>query len=345
MNSLERVSRIINHQEADRVPVYPLINSISYKYCGYDYAQWTQDTDKCAESIIKATDELGVDVICSLVDLSVEAADWGMPMKYPKDKAAGPAKGPKMIREVEEYDKIGVLDPAKTPRMSEHIRLVKKLVEARGQEKPVVAFVFGPLGILSMMRGLADMMVDMFSDKEYIFRALDNITETLIKYCDYLMDAGAHAIMFDTLYSSKTIMSAEMWEEFEGDYIERLAKHVHDRGCMVMIHNCGEGIYFENQIKRMQPEAISFLYLPHDCKTPAEMKEKYGKVTTLIGHIDPGFLMTCTEEELRAECRKQIDDYKKGGGFILATGCEYPAPMDDAFARVIIEEAETYGRY
>ena len=33
------------------------------------------------------------------------------------------------------------------------------------------------------------------------------------------------------------------------------------------------------------------------------------------------------------------------GGFILATGCEYPAPMDDHFARVIIEEACTYGKY
>ena len=114
---------------------------------------------------------------------------------------------------------------------------------------------------------------------------------------------------------------------------------------MVMIHNCGEGIYFKNQIERMHPEAISFLYLPHDCSTPAEMKEKYGHQTTLIGHIDPGFLMTCTEDELRALCRKQIDDYKKDGGFILATGCEYPAPMDDHFTRVIIEEACTYGKY
>lgn len=345
MNSIERVTRIINHQEADRVPVYPLINSISYKYCGYDYAQWTQDPDKCAESIIKATDELGVDVICSLMDLSIEAADWGMPMKYPKDKAAGPAKGKKLISTVEEYDKIDVLDPTKTPRMSKYIYLVKKLVEERGNEKPIVAFVFGPLGILSMMRGLSDLMMDMFTDKEPIFRAMENITETLIKFCDALIDAGAHAIMFDTLYSSKTIMSPEMWEEFEGDYIQRLAEHVHARGCMVMIHNCGEGIYFKNQIERMHPEAISFLYLPHDCSTPAEMKEKYGHLTTLIGHIDPGFLMTCTEDELRALCRKQIDDYKKDGGFILATGCEYPAPMDDHFARVIIEEACTYGKY
>lgn len=345
MNSLERVTKIINHEEADRVPVYPLINSISYKYCGYDYAEWTQDTDKCAESILKATEELDVDVICSLVDLSVEAADWGMKVRYPKDKAAGPAKGPKLIEELEDYDKIGVIDPTKTPRMSEYIRLVKKLYDAKGTEKPVVAFVFGPLGILSMHRGLSELMTDMFMNKEYIFRAMENITQTLIKFCDALIDTGAHAIMFDTLYSSQTIMSADMWEEFEGGYIERLAKHVHDRGRMVMIHNCGEGIYFKNQIERMHPEAISFLYLPNDCSTPAELKEKYGGVTTLIGHIDPGFLMTCTEDELRALCRKQIDDYKKGGGFILATGCEYPAPLDDTFARIIVEEAKTYGKY
>ena len=86
MNSIERVTRIINHQEADRVPVYPLINSISYKYCGYDYAEWTQDPDKCAESIIKATDELGVDVICSLVDLSVEAEAFGSKIKTSDDE-------------------------------------------------------------------------------------------------------------------------------------------------------------------------------------------------------------------------------------------------------------------
>lgn len=345
MNSLERVSKIINHEEADRVPVYPLINSISYKYCGIDYAEWTQDVEKCAESIIKATDELGVDVICTLVDLSVEAADWGMKMKYYKDKAAGPAKGQKFITCVDDYAKIDVIDPTKTPRMSGAIKLTQLLMDARGKEKPVVAFVFGPLGILSMLRGLSDMMIDMFYAKEAIHKALANITETLLRYCDALIDTGCHAIMFDTLYSSQTIMSAQMWEEFEGGYIERLSKHVHDRGCMVMIHNCGDGIYFENQINRMHPEAISFLHLAPDCKTMKDMKKKYGKVTTLIGQVDPGFLMTCTEEELRAECRKEIDVYKKDGGFILATGCEYPAPMDDHFARVMIEEACTYGKY
>lgn len=345
MNSIERVTKILNHEEADRVPVYPLINSISMKYEGVDYDTWTLNPEICARSILKATDECDVDVICTLVDLSVEAADWGMKMDYPKDKAAGPADGEPFIASPDEYDKVQVIDPRTTPRMSNYIKLAKLLADAKGDEKPIVGFVFGPLGILSMLRGLEKMMIDMFSCKDKIFKALDNITDSLIILCDALIDAGCHAIMFDTLYSSKTIMSEKMWDEFEGPWQQRLAEHVHERGAMVMIHNCGEGIYVGKQIERMHPEAISLLYLANDCKTMEEMKEKYGNVTTFIGHINPGFLMTCTEDDLRAQCREQIDAYKKKGGFILATGCEYPAPLDDHYAKVIVEEAKTYGKY
>ena len=51
------------------------------------------------------------------------------------------------------------------------------------------------------------------------------------------------------------------------------------------------------------------------------------------------------EEELRAEIRRQIDVYAPGGGFILATGCEYPANADFRAAQIMVEEAKTYGRY
>lgn len=343
MNSIERVTLALQHKEADYVPVYPLINSMSRQYLGINYEEWTKDPHKCAQSIIKATEECDVDVICTLVDLSIEAADWGMEMRYPLDKAASVTG--ELIKSPEEYANIGVIDPYKGERMSKYIQLTKELADAKGQEKPIVGFVFGPLGILSMFRGLSGMLMDTFKHKDKMHLALENITQTLMTFVDALIDAGCHAIMFDTLFASRTIMRAKMWCELEGPYIKRLADHVHERGCMVMIHNCGEGIYFKEQIEYMKPEAISFLYLPADCKTMEEMKEKYGHQTTLIGMIQPGDLMSWTEEELRAECRKEIDALAKDGGFILATGCEYPAPMDDTFAKVMVDEAKTYGKY
>ena len=88
MNSLERVLLTLQHKKVDHVPVYPLINSISRKYTNINYATWSKNTELCAESIIKATDYLDLDVICSLIDLSVEAADFGQKIIYPKNEAA-----------------------------------------------------------------------------------------------------------------------------------------------------------------------------------------------------------------------------------------------------------------
>lgn len=345
MNSLERVSLILQHKEADYVPVYPLINSISRNYTGIDYAKWCQDTALCAESIIKATDDLGVDVICSLVDLSVEAADFGQPVEYPKNEAARPVHNARVINSIEEYKNVEPVNPRKTHRMSEHIRLCDLLMKARSKEKPVVAFVFGPLGIVSMMRGQQEMFMDALDDPDSIHIALEAVTQTLMEYCTALMETGVHAIMFDTLYASQSIMSKQMWDALEGPYMERLANHVHDNGCMVMIHNCGTGIYFDVQIKRMRPQAISFLHVPDDCTSFADTKEKYGHQTTLIGHVPPSFVLTASAQEVEEECKKQIDILKKDGGFILATGCEYPANASVDNARVMIKTAQTYGRY
>lgn len=347
MNSLERVTLTLQHKEADRIPVYPLINSVSRNSLGINYEEWSKDPEKCAESIIKATEEIGVDILCTLVDLSVEAADWGQEVIYGEHVAAHPNSENRLIKTVEDYEKIQVIDPTKTTRMKDAIELTKILYQKKGDEYPVVAFIFGPLGILSMMRGQSEMFVDMMrkKNKPYMHQALRAITDTLKLFIKASVDAGACAVMFDTLYASRTILRNTMWDEFEGEYIEELSNYVRECGAMVMLHNCGDGIYFEEQIKRMDPVLLSFCHLPPDCATKEELKEKYGDKVTLCGMIDPGDVIAMSEEDLRARCREEIDAFKKDGGFILATGCEYPASLDYTKAKIMVEEAMTYGKY
>lgn len=345
MNSLERVTAALQFKEPDRVPVYPLLNGVSRHLVNADYKTWATDADVCAEAYIKVTEQYDLDIICTLTDLSVEAADFGAKLVFPENEAAHPDFNDRFIKSPDDYKKIAPINPRETPRMSEHIKLCRKLVAAKGKEVPIVAFVFGPLGITSMLRGQEDLFVDILMEPGSVKRAVGVITETLLEYFDALIDTGVHAIMMDTLFASQSIMSKEMWLEFEGSYVRKLADHVHSRGCMLMIHNCGNGIYFDVQIETMHPEAISFLHLPDDVSSPAELKKKYGRATTLIGHVDPTWIINASEEEVRAECRKQIDQYKEGGGYILATGCEYPSNADLRNAAVMVETAKEYGRY
>ena len=233
---------------------------------------------------IKATEDLDLDVICTLVDLSVEAADFGQEIIYPENEAAHPNFKNHLLKDMTEYHKVKYVNPRQTPRMKMHIELCDKLMKAKGHEKPVVAFVFGPLGILSMLRGQVDIFTDIFMVPDDIKTAVQEINKTLYDYCDALIETGVHAIMFDTLFASQSIMSAEMWMEFEGVYMKPLADYVRSKGCMVMIHNCGKGIYFKEQIESMNPVAISFMHIPADCSSYAEAKEKYGVITSYSIH-------------------------------------------------------------
>ena len=81
----------------------------------------SKDVDKCAESIIRATDEIGVDAICTLIALSVEAADWGQKVVYSPKNAAHPDMDDRLLKSEDDYDKVEIIDPRETPRMSEHI--------------------------------------------------------------------------------------------------------------------------------------------------------------------------------------------------------------------------------
>lgn len=345
MTALERVSLTLQHKEADRIPVYPLLNGISRKLVNAGYKDWTLNSDITAEAYCMVTEQFGLDAIVSLTDLSVEAGDFGQELVFPENEAAHPNFNNQMIQGIEDYAKIEPLNINNTTRMMEHIRLCDKLVKAKGKEYPVVGFIFGPLGILSMLRGQANIFMDILDDPDAVKKAIAAITQTLKDYVDAIIATGVHAIMVDTLFGSQSIMSKAMWKEFEGVFVRELAQHIHSQNCMVMVHNCGNGIYFDAHIEMMQPEAISFMHLPDDCSSREELKKKYGSVTTLIGHVDPTWIIKAPEEEVRKECRDQIDVYKKDGGFILATGCEYPANADFRNAEVMIEEAKTYGWY
>lgn len=342
MTSLERVSAAMQHKDIDHVPVYPLINSISRTYCGVDYPTWSKDAVLCAESILRATGDIGVDVIVTLQDLSVEAADFGQKVDYPQDDAAHPDIHNRLIQDIGDYAKIEPINPRKTPRMSGQIQICDTLVRKKGREMPVVAFVFGPLGILSMLRGQSEMFIDCLDDPDAMHVALRAITDTLKDYCKALMETGVHGIMFDTLFASQSIMRKEMWVELEAGYMKELADYIHSQNTMVMIHNCGKGIYFDVQIEAMRPEAISFLYPPDDCADFAETKQKYGDKTTLIGCVTPSWLLTASREDVLAECRREMDAMAGGGGFVLATGCEYPSGLSADNAKIMVEAAKAY---
>lgn len=345
MNSMERMVTAMQHQEPDRVPVYPILSGVTRNLVDATYEEWSTNAEVCANALLKAAEQFEQDCIVTLIDLSVECDAWGQELVFFDHEAARPNYDNCLVKEIEDYANIKKVDYRNSKRMMMHIDVCKRLVEATKGERPVIAFVFGPLGTLSMMRNQQDMYMDLYDDPDAVKQAATAVNETLKEYTAALCDTGVTAVMFDTLFASASIMSSEMWMEMEGGLMRELSDVVRQKDCLVMIHNCGQSSYFDEQIECTDPCAISFLYPPNGCADFKECKEKYGDQLLLIGCVTPASAVIGTDEEWDKECTDCMDAFKKDGGFVLATGCEYPANADFSRAQRMIDLAKTYGKY
>jgi uroporphyrinogen decarboxylase len=193
-----------------------------------------------------------------------------------------------------------------------------------------------------MMRGAEQLFKDCILYPMEVMAACEIITPVLVEFVEAQCDTGIPAIAIDTLYASRNGLSKPLWEEIEGRFVREISKAIKKKGLLVGIHNCGHDLYFDAQIRSMEPEFISFAHLPDDCGTPKELKERYGDGITLVGFVPTPLLINGSPREVMETCREQIEDLARDGGFILAPGCEYPPniPLTNAFA--LVQAAERY---
>jgi uroporphyrinogen decarboxylase len=342
---LERVLATVYHKEPDRVPVVHYLLGAARQLTGASYEDFSRRPEVAAEAYIAANEIIGGDVLYAAIDLSVEAADFGQEMVYPPYSTAHPNYRNPRIKTPDDYERLEKFDPRKSPRMGMTIELARTLSKKAGIRYPVLGFCFGPLGVLAMMRGVEKLFVDCLRYPDKVKSALEVITEVLVEYVRCQCDTGVDGVMLDTLFASKSALSRDLWEEMEGPYAGRLADEIRRWGALVVLHNCGEGPYFDLQIKYMQPAAISFAYLPDDCASMSELKDKYGHRTALAGFVPTDAIYREPTTKIMEIAREQIRSLAPGGGFILAPGCEYPPNHDLAGALALVRAAEVYGKY
>jgi uroporphyrinogen decarboxylase len=327
------------------IPCRPLMFSACRRLVGATCRDFALKPDVAVKALMAGLDFLGVREedrpFAPWVDLSVEAADFGQKMVYPEESTPHPDYADPLIKDVSDYRKLERADLKTAPRMQNMLVMIRTLIEKGAIG--IGGFCLGPLGVLSMMRGAERLFRDCVLHPREVKAAMETITETLTEYVEAQCDAGATLVALDTLFASWNGLSREQWEDIEGPFAKEIADAIRRKGRAVVIHNCGDGPYFDSQIRSMEPAIISFAALPDDCKDRKELKKRYGDQVVLMGYIDTALLSYGTPYQVMQECRRQIEDLAYGGmGYILAPGCEFPpnAPFENALA--IIRAAEIY---
>ena len=342
LSSLERVLTAFRHKEPDRVPVTPILCSGARQIRGISFPEFALNPEKAADAYMAGFDLVGGDIVILLLDLSVEAADFGQKVLYPENSTPRPDHSEPRIKNVEDYAKIRPIDFAEAERMQAFVKLCRLVVQKIGLRGLVTGFVFGPLGVLSMMRGAEQLFKDCLLCPKEVRKASEAVTGVLLDFVQAQCETGVPAVAIDTLYASRNGLSKPLWEEMEGPFVREISRKIKENGLHVGVHNCGHNPYFDSQIKFMEPEVFSFAHLPDDCSSDRELKERYGDQLTLIGYIPTPLLVQGSPQQVMEACARQIEVLGKGGGYVLAPGCEYPPniPLTNAFA--LVRAAEKY---
>jgi len=344
LTSLERVVLSLQFKETDRPAVAPLVCGASHRVLGTTYDKWSTDSDLATRSLLDAQEIIGHDAFLTLVDLSIEAADFGQEIIFPKNSTAYPNFDNQFIKNADEYNKIKYVNPRESTRMKSVIDICGGLAKAKGKEVGVLGFVYGPLGVLSQIRGHKELFRDLIKHPQEVLGAVEIITDVLVDYVKAQIETGAHAVVIDPLYSSPTVLSKKQWETFEGPYVKRIADAIREAGGLVSVHNCGNGVYFEEVIKWMNPGSISVAHPAYGCNNWEEHAKKWGQKVVTIGYSDPantGLIMT--PKEIIKDCHSQIDLFRQNNaGFILSTGCEFPPNGNLLSAIAMVNASKTY---
>ncbi|HPQ53070.1 MAG TPA: uroporphyrinogen decarboxylase family protein [Spirochaetota bacterium] len=343
LTSVERTFSALFHREPDHVPVTPLLCSAARQIQGISFPDLSLDGEKAAEVFYSGWDFVGGDLIVLMLDLSVEAADFGQAMEYPDMTTARPDYTKPVIKNKDGYGKLKPVKLSEAVRMQEFLKLCRIMVKRVGLRGLVGGFVFGPAGILSMLRGAENFFKDCMLYPDEVRKACETVTGVLIEYAEAQCDAGVPAIAIDTLFASASGLPKKVWENIEGPFVRDICDAIRAKGCMVGVHNCGHSPFADVQLKWAKPDVLSIAHLPDDCRDIVELKEKYGRDVTIIGYIPTQLLIHGSPSEVMDECRRQIDVLGKGGGYIMAPGCEYPPniPLTNAFA--MMEAAKRFG--
>ncbi len=348
MTGLARVAAACTFGEPDRVPAAPLVCGITHRVAGVTYGEWSSgdNVDAMIQGHVDALDLIGHDGIVALVDLSVEAADFGQEVIFPEFDTAHPNYDNPFIKTPDDYKKIEKVNPRKTKRMKSVVDMIAGCSKQIGKTHAIFGFVYGSLGVLSMMRGPENFFMDLIECPDKVMPALQAMDETLFEYAMAQAEAGAHGVCYDNLYCSQSLLSKEMWEKFEGPSLKKLADGIKEKGCLMVLHNCGNGIYFDMCQKWSAPNAISHAYVSDDVDSWQEHKKKWGGQIATIGWMPPGpVAMLGTPDEIEEEVKAEIEIFMPGSGFVMSTGCEFPPNAPLLNAKRIVDAAHKYGVY
>ncbi|MHC4916585.1 MAG: uroporphyrinogen decarboxylase family protein [Planctomycetota bacterium] len=353
MTTKERMRRMYEHRDADRVPVTD--NPWAATVERWHREGMPEDADVAEFLELDSFVSIGVDnsprypveVVEETDEYVIRTTKWGQTTRNWKHRGSTPEHIACRVTTPEAWA------DAKKRMTPDRDRVDWERLKSRypaWRESGAwirAGFWFGFDITHSHMVGTETVLMAMVTDPEWVIDMINHELDICLALHEMVWDAGYEfdAIRWpdDMGYKLSQFFSLDMYREIVKPAHKRAADWAHARGCKVELHSCGD-------IRPFIPELIE---LGIDCLNPLEVKagvdpvavkEEFGDRLVLHGGLD-AVLYEKPPEVQWAEMRRVIPELKKNGGYVASTDHSVPDTVSLERFREFVRLAKELGTY
>lgn len=374
MTSRERVRKVLNHEEADRVPLdlwgcgcrlhtdlyLDIIKSVGLEPREEDHIRKGSTTEYVD---YRLSDMVGSDFrhihagkpdnFKKYVDDDGNIIDeWGVGRKmigihpsitlYPLADAT--------IEDLETYKWPTPRDPGRIRGIAEQAKDWYENTDYAITATTVMSGLF--LETCQYLRGIEQFLMDLYINPEFAHKLIEKVTDIIIEMNIYYLEPIADYIEwieYTSDYGTQTssFISPDIFRTFFKESHVKLAKAIKSVNPNVKYfqHSCGAIKGLIPDLIEAGVEVLNPIQPLATGMESSELKEAFGDQVVFHGAVDIQVAMNGTKEDVEADVKKRMDALKKDGGYIcsIANHLQHDCPVDNFFA--MFEYGKKYGQY
>lgn len=235
MNSYERTMKRLRGEPVDRPPNFNIMMQYAAHHIGQPLNRYYQDHRVLCAANFAVQEDFELDILQAISDPYREAADLGMPVEFPEDGL--PVSKQPLLLEPSDLAKLQLVAPEEGRRMSDRLAAISMFRAQAGGTVPIMGWVEGALAEAADLRGVANLLTDLYDRPDWVHSVLDFATKQAILFARAQIAAGADIIGLGDAIASQ--VSPKVYREFALPYEQRIFAAVREAGAVPRLHICG----------------------------------------------------------------------------------------------------------
>jgi MtaA/CmuA family methyltransferase len=326
MNSYERLQRRLRNEPVDRPPNFDIMMQFAAHYIKQPLLPYYQDYRVLCAANLAVLEAFDLDIVQAISDPYRETADFGAEIEFPDDDL--PMSLVPLLREPDDLNKLKSPDPYTGRRMSDRLAAIRAFREQVGGEVPIMGWVEGALAQAADLRGISQLMLDVYDRPEWLEELLEKCVQVEIAFARAQVEAGADIVGLGDAVASQ--ISPPMYRRFALPYEQRIFAAIHQAGGLGRLHICGNTSRIVAAMAESGADIVDLDWMV-DLSRAAQIVDNR---VALCGNFNP---VTVMLQGTPAQVRQATLSCSRLGGprHISAGGCEIPdsSPVENLLAQ------------